>query len=278
MRQKYIIIAAVIIAIAGWLMGVEALAQKNTQPFQVFDAVKYRNKPDSHLLGLTPIQVIYTASMWPRGDSRDEPHEATLRAYAKELKNLGSPVVIDIEHWPVRGESDAVINKNIEKLSRFADILADARPDLLFGYYRLAPTRDYWTPVRNLPDSVKKWQEANRRMQALADHVDAVFPSLYTFYKDVQGWETYARANIAEARQYGKPIYPFIWPEYHDSNKALAGTFLSPEFWRRQLDLCRQLTDGVVIWGGSKGQWDDNAAWWLATKEFLRELKKDGGQ
>ena len=73
----------------------------------------------------------------------------------------------------------------------------------------MLPIRNYWAPVRGDSAAISDWQAENRRLQRLADAVDIIFPSLYTFYDDPAGWVTYAVANIKEARSYGKPVYAF---------------------------------------------------------------------
>jgi len=252
--------------------GTEPEPDYNLDIFPVFDTMLHNNKPETGALGLLPMQIVYAGSMWPQNDPREEPNEVTLRSVAKTLEDLGPPVVIDIEHWPLRNQPDSVIAENIAKYEHVVDIFRDERPDLKFGYYSLVPIRDYWSPVGGDTQKIEAWHEANNRLQGLAEKLDAVFPSLYTFYEDQKGWETYARANIAEARKYNKPVYPFLWFEYHDSNQNLKGKSIPTEYWRLELDLCREVADGVVIWGGWKRTWNDKAAWWQETKKFLREL------
>ncbi len=244
----------------------------NLKDFPVFDTMLHEDKPETSALGLVPMRIVYAGSMWPQNDPREEPHEATIRSVANTLPKLNSPVIIDIEHWHVRNEPDSVIRKNIAKYEQVVDIFRDERPELFFGYYSLIPIRDYWAPVGGDAERIAEWQEANANLTGLAEHVDAVFPSLYTFYEDREGWKTYAQANIEEARKYGKPVYPFLWFEYHDSNQELKGTQIPADYWRMQLDLCRELADGIVIWGGWQRVWNENAAWWLETKKFLRTL------
>ena len=120
------------------------------------------------------------------------------------------------------------------------------------------------------------WQAENDRLAPLAKDVDAFFPSLYTFYADRNGWVRYATAQINEARRYGggKPVFVFLAPQYHESNKILGGRFIEPKYWKLQLETASQQADGIVIWGGWKNgpaEWDEAAPWWKATKEFLRE-------
>ena len=109
-------------------------------------------------------------------------------------------------------------------------------------------------------------------MDELAEHVDIVLPSLYTFYNDPQGWDVFAAALLQSARRYNKPVYAFLWPEFHVSNQFLRGKNLPGNFWRHELEFCRARADGIVIWGGWQEQWDENAEWWLETKSFLTSL------
>jgi hypothetical protein len=106
-------------------------------------------------------------------------------------------------------------------------------------------------------------------MRSLADHCDVILPSLYTFYEDQNGWEINAVDQIREARQYGKPVYVYLWPQFHDSSHR-AFQYIEKEYWRRQLELCRREADGVVIWGGNQQTWDENALWWQETLKFMR--------
>ena len=245
------------------------IQQPEDQGFQVYESLLYGSKSDFQQVGLKHVEIIYSNQMWQQGADMTEPNEALVRSAAKNILDTVNPVVIDIEHWPLTGDKD-VVSANIAKYISVVDWMNEERPELVFGYYGTLPVRNYWSPVGN--NGMDEWQGQNERLMKLAEHVEAVFPSIYTFYEDQSGWETYAKANIQEARRYGKTVYPFIWPEYHPSNAQLTGTDVSGEYWRRQLDVCKQYADGFVIWGGWKRTWDDNAPWWIATKEFLVEL------
>ena len=120
--------------------------------------------------------------------------------------------------------------------------------------------------------SYEDWIKGNERLNELADHVDAVFPSLYTFYNNPAGWEKYAIENLKEARKSGKPVYAFLWPTYHNSSAELNGTHIDGLFWRKQLDICKQYVDGVVIWGGWQVKWDPQFEWWKETIKFMESL------
>ena len=65
----------------------------------------------------------------------------------------------------------------------------------------------------------------------------------------------------------------FLWPRYEENKPTdVTGQYMPADFWRLQLETCRQYADGIVIWGGWQEQWDENAPWWVETKKFLQGL------
>jgi len=246
-------------------------ASLEANPFLVFDAILLKKKPDLTRFGLKPITVLYHYQMWAKDESDEWPNQVRLRVLARQLWRKGHMVCIDTEHWPVYNQPAEVRQASIGKLITVADTLHATAPGLRLGYYALLPQRDYWAPVGKDQARVQAWNEHNEKMRELAEHVDVVFPSLYTFYEDRAGWVAYAEANIAEARRYGKRVYVFLWPWYHESNKERAGQRIPADYWRLELDTCRRLADGVVIWTDPYSQWDPKAGWWEQTRLFMAE-------
>lgn len=260
---------------------VQAQALPPKKPFMVFDSTLYTGKPDLTVYGIRPISVAYTGqfgTQWHK-NSDNLPDRSAVERIAGEAQAKNSPVVIDIEHWPL----DSGSNQVSASLSKYLTVLQwfkAAAPGLAVGYYGAPPLRDYWKSLKS-PTS-KEWAsfaKENDALRPLSGGVDILFPSLYTYYTDRGGWVRYAYAQIAEARRLanGKPVYVFLWPQYHDSNPSLAWAHLPADFWRLQLQMAKQYADGIVIWGGwSKDnrptKWDDNAAWWKVTKEFMKKL------
>ncbi|NJK52372.1 MAG: hypothetical protein HC936_05265 [Leptolyngbyaceae cyanobacterium SU_3_3] len=157
--------------------------------------------------------------------------------------------------------------------------MREAAPSLKLGIYSIPPIRNYWTPVRNLPGGRSSWRTANRFLKPIADASDFLTPSLYTFYEDIPGWVTYASANIEEAQQFGKPVYPFLWCRYHSSNRLRKNQFIEGDYWRTQLKTLRDRgADGVVLWdwaGHDKPRTnilDTQQAWWKETIKFKAAL------
>lgn len=250
----------------------------STPDFRVFDSLLYVGKPNLSPLGM---QHIYTAyenfffDSWsadPAIQATAAPSEAATRAVARQAIAAGDQtVVIDIECWAtdIRTASLAQVQTTIQWFTQVIGWLRSEAPSLKIGIYGILPLRDSLRPDLFTAAQKQAWSEANAFLAPLATQVDYVSPSLYTFYQDPTIWQAYAQANIDQAKQYGKPIMPFIWNEYHPGNTTIpAGTALPADFWRMELDVLRQSVSGVVIWGGWKENWDSTAPWWLKTVEF----------
>jgi len=243
--------------------------------FIVFDEMRFKNKPNLNHLRLEPIHVIYASELWHTKKVTAEPDTKHIKKlFIKKINPLNQLICLDIEHWDYdqrrAGPKDMKIA--MDKYISVIDTIKTVRPELKIGYYGVPPIRDYFSPVRNRdPES---WLKANKALTPLANKVDIVFPSLYTFYKSPDEWEKYALANIQEARKYGKVVVPFIWPQYHGSNRLRKNDYINGHFWRRQLELMYKHADGVVIWtphAGGNIPWKENAEWWQATKSFLQD-------
>lgn len=251
--------------------------------FRVYSALFYKNQPDLEQFGLKSLLV--TGNIWPNNKAADEPDESTVRNFARQLIAQGKDkVCIDIEHWPMyppgtTPEVPGGVEVTTDKFLKVADWMHSEAPGVSIGFYAYPPIRDYWTPgyfYSKDPATLARWRERNDLLSRLAEKVDIIFPSLYTFYDlappgSLDGWKKYAIANIEEAKQYGKPVYPIIWPQYHDSNKTVGGNHIPGPSWREQLETILDHADGVVIWGGWQLEWNPNAEWWLATLDFIRD-------
>jgi hypothetical protein len=238
--------------------------------FLMFDGLLYRPMPDLRSLGMP--KLLAAGSTWSAHVSHDEVDPAGIETAVEYLQRLTRNYYFDLEEWPLSGVPREAIDANISKLVRTAEIARQVAPDMKFGFYGVAPRSPYWSVLLNKKDELEELWSTNRRSAVIAARVDYLFPSLYTFYDDPSGWELAALATLKEARQYGKPVYPFLWPEFHDSNVKLVGTQIPREFWRRQLELCRQHADGLVLWGGFTRLWDEEAPWWVETKSFVKSL------
>jgi hypothetical protein len=248
-------------------------AANNAKCFQIFEALLFTNKPDLSTQGLKPAAVVAPDRWLQPGQSVDlVPDQSSVRIGLRSSGAAAGILVLDQEDWPQQGPP-AVVGASV---SKFLTLLSSVRAVGFsgpVGYYGVIPIIDYWRAI-GLPNSkpYQAWQAENDLFQPVADAVDVLFPSLYTFYDDQSGWTKYAIANLSEARRLarGKPIYAFIWPQYHDSNPKLGLTFIPGKFWTLQLQTLAKYADGVVIWGGWQKVWDERSEWWQATRQFMR--------
>jgi hypothetical protein len=254
--------------------------------FPVFDALFHGRKPNLIKHGLRPIQP-GASEFWrlvgPRAEpDLTQPDEQRTRAFARTAARQRTLLYLDIEHWPteagMEGATPQDVAATVGKLVRIADWIHDEQPGVRLGFYGVPPLRDYWRCIKPEASPERQaWRRGNEALSEVARHVDVLYPSLYTFYDDRPGWEKYATGNLAEARRYGKLVYAFLMPYYHESTKApYSKQPIEGPFWRLQLETCYRHADGIVIWGGYQMLWDQNAEWWQETLKFLE--RRDAGE
>jgi hypothetical protein len=246
-----------------------ATARSQPRRFTVFDGLLYKPMPDLRELGMPKLLAI--GGTWRPGVPHDQVDPLGIADALHFIQRFSRDCYFDLEEWTVYGDP-ADLDARIERHVRTAEIARQVTPELRFGFYGVVPTAPYWPILLNKTDQLATWHNITRRSRVIAEKVDYLFPSLYTAYDDPKGWEISARAVLKEARQYDKPVYPFLWPEFHDSNPKLKFQPIPREFWRRQLEVCRECADGLVLWGGYNELWDEEAPWWLETKSFVGSL------
>lgn len=262
----------------------------------LYDALAYQGRPDSADMGMVRMPVLTASAWWPHGADRDEPHEQRIRERARVLVDRGNrKIVVNIEHWPTSVSADpAEVEHTIDRLRQVVAWIRDEAPDMEIGIYAMVPDRNYWRPVQyerarealeadpedealqdqyeHRRERLEQWQRHNAETLArLAEAVDFICPSIYAFYDTPEAWRVYAEHNIREAQRYGKPVYPFIWAEYHPSNADLRGTYLDADYWRQVLTTVRMHADGAVLWGGYRTPWPPAGEWWGVTESFIEQ-------
>ncbi len=250
-----------------------------SRPFIVFDGTLYKNKPSLDAYRIRPITLLYESRLFVANQSpASMPPETIVRTLASELHDSPEPVVLDIERWLLKGDGP-VVQSTVDKFVSVLSWVKDEAPGVPFGVYGTVPIPDYWRAIRDpASEEFRSWQRDNDRLERISDRVDALFPSIYTFYPDRQIWATYAIAQIAEAKRKakGKPVYAFLCPQYHESNRLLGLHSLDPDYWELQLNTVYQHADGVVIWGGwgtnGPEPWNEEAPWWQVTKRFMNRI------
>jgi hypothetical protein len=194
-----------------------------------------------------------------------------------QIANKRGRVILDVERWPLVGQ-DADVRESIRRYAAIAAWLRTAGYDGPLGYYNVVPIWDRdsalqpeWSPAH------RQWRAHDDLMRPLLKQVDVLYPSLYTDTGDTRAWIDFANAHVAEARRIanGRPVYVFIWPQFHQSNRLHGLEYLPVKMWSAELQWASERADGMVIWGGwdfvrqQPSRWDESAEWWVATKRFL---------
>ncbi len=270
--------AALAAALSLSAIGILASMPAQAADFVTRDATRFGGKPDLAPYGLKGVVVAYAPSLWPAGADKTNPDLNFIRTnYIPKIKRQNPDVVIiDIEHWKFRPTTTATEwTSNINKLKSVVSVFRQEMPNVKLAYYLLMPQRNWLAPCgdpRKVASRTAAWQQANLKMQPLADVVDIIVPSLYTFYLDAKAvacWPKYAEANIAQARMYGKPVWAFLWPKLHTDGTV----WLPRALWRTELETVYAKADGLVIWSGARGDdtWSWTAPWWVETADFLKD-------
>lgn len=195
------------------------------------------------------------------------------QAQAKITVDAGALACIDIEDgeafgsaanekfsFDVRGGNP---NKYLDYVCDVLDALHQGTPACRRGWYGDSFSDEYWTPVAGTAQQLRSWYAAHAYVRAYItpSRIDWIAPSLYTFYQDRTGWVKRAKIVIAEAKQWDKPVYPFIWMYYHTSSE-FKGQLIDPNYWGLQIQtLIDEGADGVVIWGGWQIPFDSTSLW-----------------
>jgi hypothetical protein len=239
----------------------------------------FTGQPDFTKYGFEHLRIVDDHELYGPGESNQ--NVPSIEKIKKVVAGGAGPagiIVVDLEQWPMDvAHVEASRQKYIETLDR----LHKASPNGKFGLYDVVPGRAYWPAMGPRGGDVYRgWEKTVDLTAPIVSHVDALFPSLYTFYPDQSGWVHYATENLRQARRLagGRPVYCFLWPQYHDSADT-PFALLSGDYRRLELETCRKLADGVVIWGGYTTKnnftplpWDPSAPWWKETVSFANSL------
>src|SRR5215470_6892650 len=223
-------------------------------PFALYDNMFYPGKPDTTRDGFVVSNILYEGVIWPHKINYGVlPDRRYFEKLVREHVANPGPLVIDIEELPLHGSPD-VVSQHLQVLSTLADWARAAAPGKVIGYYGTN------TLTRVAPADMQYARE-------LAKHVDAFFPPAYTFDDDRAKWQQRAQDASAEARALDppKPIYFYLWPQYHDKTPKQF-QFVDAAYWTFQLQTVSHLGNGVVLWSPSKFDWDDSTGWWAATQ------------
>ncbi|AEF98862.1 hypothetical protein [Methylomonas methanica] len=277
---KFVIVLGYMFTSAGMS---QAAGIISSPTFRVYNVGIYNNTPDLSQYNIGEIKIVYPNEIWLDGtDNRFPPSDVILRESVRRVYNKISSdveyICLDIENWPVVGQPDRVaISKAyyIDIVKRFKQMM----PGKKIGLYGVLPIRNYYDAINTNKPGYHKWIASVESLSEIANEVDVIFPSLYTFTDNRRDWVKYAESNIQAAKRFNKPIIPLIWPQYHQSNRLVGLKYIPADFWRLQLETIAENADGVAIWGGwdvknkRKQDWNVNAEWWSVVLDFMRRYR-----
>jgi hypothetical protein len=230
---------------------------------QVSEAVRAATYPS---VGAEDGLVVYQGVFDADGDGVADPGAAAaVAAYLEAVAPPGAtaPVCLDWEAETMTTLHEAATDGPAfgAAVDAFVGFLAEVRalrPDLRFGYYGL-PLRRYW-------DRDDGWRARNDAIAPIIDQSDVLFVSVYDFYGDEEsGTEAdsaYVRENVAEALRLagGRPVLPYVWHRYHDSNATLGGRLIGEDEFRRHV--------GAIFEAEHRGARAAGMVWWGADRYF----------
>lgn len=239
-------------------------ASSNERHLPIYDNLFYKGKPETFQDGLILSNILYEGLIWPKGQKFGVlPDRSVFETLVRAHSTNPGPLVIDIEKLPLKGSKDDS-RKHLETLATLADWAHAAAPGKIIGFYG-TNTLSHIAPA-DLPYA-----------RELARHVDAFFPPMYTFDDDRGAWEKRAKASATEAHALapGKPVYFYLWPQYHDGTPRQF-QFIEGSYWKFQLEAASRYCDGMVLWSPSRFEWNDSTGWWRATQQFAHGLRTEG--
>lgn len=240
----------------------------------------YKNTPAFTELGFVKSEIIYEQEIFAHKEDRSNP--LSKRHYEKitnKLDETDGYAILDIEYW-LKDWRRFNYKQKFNMVHRYADTLRETKKvnqNKKLGFFRVVPAWAHWDIISS-QEHFNNWQRENELRQVIADSVDVLYPSLYTYHEEPEDWILWAKTIIAKARNManGKKVIPFIWPRFHQSSGPYrrGRKELPAHYWRAQLELVASIADGVVIWNGAlgnKGNWDESERWWIETKAFMED-------
>jgi len=223
--------------------------------FTLYDNTHYNNLHMDQY-GLITSNILYESAADKRAVAAGQlPDEASIKMRIAQQNQHPGPLVLDFEDLYLTG-SPATAAYHLRVLSLLATWAHAAAPGKAIGFYGLLNHTD---------------QVYVSLAQQLTPIEDAFFPSMYTFNDNRTGWRRRLLDDMRVAKQIapGKPILPYIWPQYHEGTpKALQ--YLDASFWRFQLRTLRRYVPGAVIWSGTGPNGSDG--WVSATSRFMQTV------
>ncbi|MFC8450848.1 discoidin domain-containing protein [Kitasatospora sp. NPDC057223] len=238
--------------------------------FTLYDNTAYTSAPAGVGHGAVRSNLVPNYTCTPLVAGGALPGEAQWEAIVSAANvDPSAPLVLDCESLYLNGTAANAA----DHLARLSQLQSWARkvaaPGQTIGWYGLlGNTSAAYRPL---------YQQLIQQ-----DGPAAFFPSAYTFSANETTWSTTLTGNLATAAAIatGVPVYPYIWPQYHQGSSpdSLSLGFVPAAQWSYQLATLHDLgLGGAVVWGGSNTTVCDPACqaaaagqgWLAQTRAFL---------
>lgn len=206
-------------------------------------------------------------------------------------------IVLDEESLPVHTEDRCHRDHIHDQLIEAVKIYREAHPGCAIGYYAMMPEDNFYGPLGNsgLPKWVHykeyydAWLVRNKHFRTnvddktlrtnnrgLAAYVDRVMPAVYPYLplpEYMTEWKIILDGNVKEATKYGKPVIPYLCPQFVDREAGFP--YVPAGVWKEMLEhaLANDNVDGVCVYQvvNPELNFDYEANWWLETLEVRND-------
>ncbi len=197
---------------------------------------------------------------------------------------LADHAYLDVEHLRFGFKSGYIEHReyNVGYLKYLLQSYKFFRPEVKLGVFRLIPDQlgARWWRTQSDGNSAwfrsmyPRWAEHNEYLKSVAHYADYIAPEFYAGFPTEDEYWDYVKLSIVEARRYGKPVYPFLHFRYTGGSgmKDLRGRELPTDFWRRQLEFCKEHADGCIVWGADFASLTGEP-WEVELIDFVEALK-----
>jgi hypothetical protein len=207
-------------------------------------------------------------------------------AFVIDIEMSGAPdsyYSIGDDSWGVNYATDghATVEATIDKFTSLIDYIRDrldyyGRSDMrvaIYGYPVFPVSADQQNDAQAVADNKlvndfwAGWYNGTYRPQYdVISKLDFLAPSVYSMYEDQDEWAIGTNQLMTQARQYGKPVYPFMSVNYLEWSNPSANHQINPNYdagvFDAEIDTIRRLGDGVLFWGFPNAPFDSSSHWY----------------
>jgi hypothetical protein len=205
--------------------------------------------------------------------------DAVVDSAVKTAEAENADIILDFENGfslDVRTASVAAVQQSVTTITNalieaHTDLARDGRTDLQVSFYGFGLGGGDTDNATQLA----QWQNAMSYLAPIAAQCDFIAPSIYVTTTDPSAYLASTVDYLQEMQSYGKPVYPYIWPDYMETTATVdpVHSQLPQAYWQLVMDITSAYSDGAVIWRPAEEVWNPAEAWWAnVTSTYLSSL------